>query len=102
MQYHVDYKGNKKPHNFYLPDESPINAYEEYLNDKSKNLFVARTDKRRVLLTLPIVALISSQVDADNRLRPFDWLGRRSRCLPRKTSLFLLCQGSASATDQLE
>jgi len=39
MQFRIEHKGNRKPVDFYFPDDSPYKAWQAYQADKTKNVF---------------------------------------------------------------
>lgn len=63
MQFQVEFKGKKKPAEFYFPSDKPIKAYQEYLADKSKNFFVGTEGGFSITLDFSEVVMIVGAPD---------------------------------------
>ena len=63
MQFQVEFKGKKQPVEFYFPSDKPIKAYQEYLGDKTKNVFVGNEGGFSIILDFREVVMIVGAPD---------------------------------------
>jgi len=63
MQFQVELKGKRKPVEFYFPNDKPIEAYRDYLADKTKNAFVGNEGGYSIVLDFNEVAMMRGEPD---------------------------------------